>query len=291
MKKCLLCSKVNNTHYLKKVNGIQIYTCSSCQLGFLDKVGLAKQSRISKNIHYSLEKYRQEESKLRKRFILLSEIILRHKDKGELLDVGAGFGLFASIFAEKGFNITVIEPVNQLYYLRKFKKKVYRDTFDIFFQKNKNKYDLILLIDIIEHLKNPVNSIVRLKNRLNKKGIIVIQTPNYNSLMARICKNWSWWMITDHKYFFTPDSLSNMMKKTSYKLILMKTYEDAGDFKKNLDGNFTPIKNVILRKLFKAIYYIVFFPLYFLFRPIIWRLGYGGLIFMIFTPTSKRRLD
>ncbi len=291
MKKCLLCSKVNNIHYLKKVDGIQIYVCSSCQLGFLDKVGLAKQSRISKDTQYSLGEYRQEESKLKKRFILLSEIILRYKDKGKLLDVGAGFGLFASIFAEKRFNITAIEPVNQLYYLRKFKKKVYRNTFDIFFQKNKNKYDLILLIDIIEHLKNPVNSIVRLKNSLDKKGIIVIQTPNYNSLMAKICKNWSWWVITDHKYFFTPNSLSNMMKKTGYKLKFMKTYEDTVDFKKNLDGNFTLIENVILRRLFKAIYYVVFFPLYFLFRPIIWQLGYGGLIFMIFIRTSKHRLD
>lgn len=282
MKSCILCSKNKHVTLYIEIEGIQIYVCKNCHLGYLDKLGLLEQKKLSGRIHYSLEEYLHEESKIRARFEKLASKVLMYKHSGELLDVGAGFGLFSSIFHKSGFSVTAVEPVNQLYYLNNLKSKIYRKTFERFFKFNKKKFDLILLIDIIEHLKNPLNSVQRMKNSLRNKGIVVIQTPNYKSLMARLCKRWSWWMIEDHKFFFTPESLNRLMSKAGYKVKMMSTYEGALDFKKNLDGNFTILKNPYFKKIVKVLYYFTFFPIYFFARKLIWKLGYGGLIFSIY---------
>jgi len=63
--------------------------------------------------------------------------------------------------------------------------------------------------------------------------------------------------------------------------VFLETHEEFYDFKKNLDGNFIQIKNNITRKMCKLIYFSTFVPLYFLLRQLFWRLGYGGLIFLI----------
>ena len=136
-------------------------------------------------------------------------------------------------------------------------------------------------MDVIEHLENPLVNLKKLKLLLAPGGILIIQTPNYKSLMARICKDWAWWMIEDHKFFFSPKSLQKILYKAGFKSEYFMTYEDWYDFKKNLDGNFTGIKNNPLKKLIKGLFFSLFFPFYFLFRKMIWRLGYGGLMFVI----------
>jgi 2-polyprenyl-3-methyl-5-hydroxy-6-metoxy-1,4-benzoquinol methylase len=283
MKNCILCHETHNVKLLKTVDGINIFVCCNCEIGFLDKKALIEQKKLSNKVHYSITDYRKNEKQLKKRFKSLSEIILEFKNRGNLLDIGAGFGLISSIFAKKGFRINVLEPFNSPFYLKKYDKKIYKMKLEDFLRRNKNKYDLILMIDIIEHLRDPVVSLSLLKSSLEKKSIIAIQTPNYISLMARLCLNWSWWMIEDHKFFFTPKSLIKLMSESGYKVKYLKTYEDMIDFKKNLDGNFVNIESKILRKTYKAIYYLLFFPFYFIFRPLIWKLGYGGLIFAVFT--------
>lgn len=283
MKKCTLCSNLTTIKFYKKIFGINIYFCTTCKLGFLTEKGLEKQKNLKNEIKYSLIDYKKEESKLKTRLNLLVKIILKYTKGGKVLDIGAGFGLLSSIFAKKGFDISIIEPLNSPYYLKKYKHKTYKLTLDKFLFSNKREYDVILMIDIIEHLKDPLVSMKKLKTFLDKKSVVVIQTPNYMSLMSKLCKNWSWWMIEDHKYFFTQQSLLNLMDLAGYKPRYVATYEDLPDFKKNLDGNFSHIRNVILRRAYKAIYYLLFFPFYLVFRPIIWKLGYGGLIFAIFS--------
>jgi len=99
-------------------------------------------------------------------------------------------------------------------------------------------------MDVLEHFKDPVANLKKAKLLLKEDGILVIQTPNYKSLMARICKDWAWWMIEDHKFFFSPKSLKKILNKSEFETESFKTYEDWEDFKKNLDGNFMEIKSV-----------------------------------------------
>lgn len=201
-----------------------------------------------------------------------------------MLDVGAGYGLLSSILYTKGYEVEIVEPEHSSYYLRGRKFKHYKTTIEEFLHNQKSKYDIIIMMDVIEHLKDPLKILKQLKSFLNKDSIIVIQTPNYKSLMANLCINWSWWMVSDHKFFFSPNSMRLFFKKAGYTVSGLETYEDIEDFKKNLDGNFASIRTSLVRKLIKGLFYSVFSPFYIFFRNILWRFHYGGLIFTIASP-------
>ncbi|MBI3366788.1 class I SAM-dependent methyltransferase [Candidatus Roizmanbacteria bacterium] len=271
---CQVCSK-KNIQKIKTIQGVDIFECKNCYLAFLDQ---RKTLKFDPQNEYNLEKYKENEAKLRRQFEKITDKIYRYKKRGKVLDIGAGYGLLSSILLKKGYEIEIIEPISESYYLRGKKIKHYRGTVEKFLSRNKTKYNIILLIDLIEHLKNPLVVLKKLRMFLNRDGIIVIQTPNYKSLMARICINWSWWMVSDHKFFFSPRSIRLLVQKAGFSISNLNTFEDIHDFKKNLDGNFTSIKNPFMRKMTKGFMYTCFFPLYFLFRKIIWVFAYGGLI-------------
>jgi len=265
---------------LRKEKGIIIYECLDCKLGFLDRWGQLLQRKLLPQ--YNLKEYLFVEKKLQKRFKKLASIILKFKNRGRLLDIGGDFGLFSSIILQTAkFDLEVVEPNLYPFFLRKDKKVIHKKNLSQFLKINKKKYDLILLMDVLEHLKNPVKSLKKIKKILKKDGFLVIQTPNYQSLMAKICLNWSWWMIEDHKYFFSPKSIKKLIKSLEFKLVFFKTYEDFYDFKKNLDGNFLFLSNFYLRRFVKGLFFLIFFPIYFLTRFFLWQFGYGGLIFII----------
>jgi len=269
--KCYLCHTPINP--LKNI----IYECKKCLLAKIINNQIF-------NIYdvYDFNSYKKNEKKYEKRFSGLIEIIKRYIKKGLILDVGGGFGLFSKLLYKTGqYKIEVIEPSVIPYYLFNINYILYKTSYEKFLNKTHKKYDGIIMLDILEHFKSPLNNLKKTLKILNENGFLIIQTPNYQSLMAKICKNWSWWMLEDHKYLFSQKSIKIILEKSGYKIVYFKTYEDFFDFKKNLDGNFTGIKNIIIRRTIKLVFFSLFFPFYFFTRFLIWGLGYGGLIFLI----------
>lgn len=277
---CQLCKRKVDKVY-KVIKSREIFECEDCQLAFTKNITTLMRSHRSGNELYDLEGYKEDEEKLRRRFGRLIQIIKRYKKSGKVLDVGAGFGLFTSILLSKGkFTIGIIEPENLLHYINILKHKVYRTSFEQFKGKKKT-YDIIIMMDVLEHFSNPIANLEKAKSLLKSDGILVVQTPNYKSLMAKICLEWAWWMVEDHKFFFSPKSIKLVLEKAGFREIYFTTYEDWEDLKKNLYGNFEEIKNNLVRKILKAIFFTFYIPFYFLARKILWYFNYGGLIFLI----------
>lgn len=273
--KCFICNK--KSPYLKSINNVKIYNCLDCQVAIVDNKKVNKKNIKKK---YKFKDYLKQELLLKNRFKKLSSIIFRYKNNGRLLDIGAGFGLFTSVIDKLGkYNIDIIEPEQEIKYFKK--ATIYKSKLENFLKYKHKKYDIVTMFDVIEHFADPMENLCKIKKLINNSSILVIQTPNYKSLMAIFCKNWSWWMVEDHKYLFSPKSINKILKITGYKIKYFMTYENFIDFKKNLDGNFTSIKGLLLRRLIKGLYYSFFIPFYIIFRGLFWELGYGGLIFLI----------
>lgn len=275
---CVLCNK--NKHKLyKTIDESRIYECAGCKLV---KIGNSKKIENKLTEIYDFDAYKERDSIFKDRLNKLADVISRYKKAGSVLEIGAGFGLLSSILIKKGiYRLTIVEPVLKQEYLSNYKYRLYKTDIDNFLNINQKKYDIILMFDVIEHMKDPLRVVGDLKRILKSNGILVIQTPNYKSLMQEIVKTWSWWMVEDHKWIFSNKSLNTLLKKGKLDIVFNRTYEDWYDFKKNLDGNFTNITSTYLRRPLKLIYFAIFTPLYFLIRPILWKKGYGGLIFTI----------
>ncbi len=279
MRSCILCNR-SSLRLIKIIKNTKVLECSFCKLSIIEQENIMNVSANHKNL-YDINNYKTELVKLNKRFQYLTNIVIKYKVSGNALDVGAGFGLFSYILSRKSrLKIDLVEPNNKIFFTSR-NENIYRKTIQEFLTNSKKKYEVIIMMDIIEHFNNPVQELNIILKTLRKGGILVIQTPNYKSLMARLCINWAWWMIEDHKYVFSNKSFNILLSKARIKKLYYITYEDLYDFKKNLDGNFINIKNNLLRKTCKTIFFSLFIPLYMLSRKIIWSFNCGGLMYAV----------
>jgi 2-polyprenyl-3-methyl-5-hydroxy-6-metoxy-1,4-benzoquinol methylase len=269
--KCPVCSSPHVYPY-KEVEKVQIYQCRKCLLAFVDP----KTPRKNTSHIYTFADYQKREEQFKKRYTKTLRLLNRYTKGKHILEVGAGFGLLSSMMAKNGYEVDALEPTVTPTYLKDLPVHVLKKSFETFAKTTTKKYDGIVLYDVFEHVNTPKDIVVLFKKLLNKNGIVLIQTPNYLSMMARIVKNWSWWMVEDHRFFYSKKSLSLIFPKKMWKECYFCTYEDWYDFKKNLDGNFG------IHKFSKYAFFSWWIPYYFLLRQLLWKFGKGGLILTIY---------
>lgn len=80
------------------------------------------------------------------------------------------------------------------------------------------RYDLILALNLIEHVAKPLEVLHKLKDCLTPEGLILIKTPNINSLDARLFQNSNWggfhcprhWVLFDKESFLAAASQAGL---------------------------------------------------------------------------------
>jgi len=142
------------------------------------------------------------------------------KNNSKILDIGCGFGFFLDIEKKKGHDVYGSEL--NLECIKIMKEK---NIPNINIENIKNtKFDLITLWTVFEHIINPNFFLKKISFLLNKKGKILINVPNLNSLTARILhKECSMFHGHQHLNFYSPNTLGNLLKKNGFKVFNMET--------------------------------------------------------------------
>jgi SAM-dependent methyltransferase len=86
--------------------------------------------------------------------------------------------------------------------------------------RSDRKYDLILLLNLIEHVDDPVAVLASMKQLLAPGGKILAKTPNHDSLDARLFRNRSWggYHCPRHWVIFTPESFAGAIERAGLKV-------------------------------------------------------------------------
>lgn len=138
-----------------------------------------------------------------------------------ILDVGAGFNPYANIYKKFG-QFDLLEYENScVSYLKKNKnyRKLFTNKVDKnFLNKNKNKYDLVLSLDVIEHIKDDSRFLLNLNKIIKNNGILIATVPAFNFL----------WSSHDEKYGhyrrYTKNEFVNLFEKAGFKLKFISYY-------------------------------------------------------------------
>lgn len=81
------------------------------------------------------------------------------------------------------------------------------------------KYDLIIMNNLIEHVRNPVQELTKARSLLKDDGVIFIETPNTDSWDFKLFKKyWGGLHTPRHTFLFNPTSTYSVCKLTKLKV-------------------------------------------------------------------------
>ncbi len=94
-----------------------------------------------------------------------------------------------------------------------------RDTsIENFISSSDEKFDLIVISHVLEHLVQPGQVLMQLRKHLNPGGKIYILVPNYKSITANFFRRyWGWWQVPVHVNHFNVKSLTLLAENSGYK--------------------------------------------------------------------------
>jgi hypothetical protein len=109
--------------------------------------------------------------------------------KNDLLEVGAGIGSFTKNYKNDFTQITLTEL--DKHNIKKLKKRFKNTKIKIeskFTSKINRKFNSILYMNVLEHIKNDKREINTSLSKLNKKGYLIILVPAHNELYTKFDK-------------------------------------------------------------------------------------------------------
>ncbi len=137
-------------------------------------------------------------------------------EKKTLLDIGAGTGDFLMQAKTKGWEVTGIEP-NENAIANATKKGIALHTS---LEKITNqKFDVITLWHVFEHLPNLENQIEQITSLLKPNGVLVIAVPNYKSYDAAYYKEfWAAYDVPRHLWHFSKEGIAQLFSKQNFSI-------------------------------------------------------------------------
>lgn len=222
---CPICGYDGNVSSRFLKNGYNIYRCDDCNLMFVHpQPSRDELLRIYDNSYFwrgnKYLKMNKTESRSRnldndKQKI---NIIKKYKETGRLLDVGCAMGGFLYLARQEGFDVTGVEVSTFCTNFIKNKLGIEVHNVDLLSARlPSGTYDVVTLWDVIEHLRNPVETVNEIHRILRPGGILCFSTGDVNSFYARIMGRF-WHLLTppQHLFYFTPKSIRKMLDRCGF---------------------------------------------------------------------------
>ncbi|NQW57611.1 MAG: class I SAM-dependent methyltransferase [Polynucleobacter sp.] len=224
-------------------NDISRTSCEKTEYGFYQYRPLPSKAELQE--YYSQKYYQQGKGSYDvaytleeiNYFRLKAELIykkLSHlRDLGEkkdVLDIGCGEGWVLDQFAKQRHNVTGIDYSQ--YGLNAFNSHMLPfleqgDCVELILAKVNNcqRYDVVILANVIEHVLNPVDLVEKIYNLLAEDGILIIVAPNDFSLLHKhlednkIIDRQFWLAYPDHISYFNKESMENLVSAKGFNVV------------------------------------------------------------------------
>ena len=163
--------------------------------------------------------YHQVKAFMLKRKIRLLKKHTIHEQK-KLLDFGCGTGGFLMAAVDAGFKAEGFEPGEVAQRVAKGKGLTVFNHVDILFKKETNRYDIISLWHVLEHIHEFPAILHNFNTLLYDNSLLFIAVPMANSADAKYYKqHWAAYDLPRHLYHFTRKSLTSACQNAGFKLI------------------------------------------------------------------------
>jgi len=213
-------------YFMKKL--WQIARCPACKLMAVENAPVDLSPYYSEGyftgdltldgyIDYDLDK-----EVTKKTYLSYLDVLKKYINKQtgiNMFEVGCATGFFMDLARQRGWQTEGIDISE--YAVKKAQGKGLTATaVTLESYQSAKKFDVVVMQDLIEHVKYPVDVIRRAKNMLEEKGLLLFTTPDAGSLWARVWgKKWHAFVPPQHLFYFSVRNLSSILKKNGFEVI------------------------------------------------------------------------
>jgi len=149
----------------------------------------------------------------------------QYQNHGKLLEVGSFTGHFLNLSKEAGYDVAGVEPdsISADFAHRTFGLNICRSIVQDSPFKDKT-FDIIVMIDVLEHLNEPVRGLLELHRLLRDAGVIVIEVPIIDTVFFNLLGKYHRHIIMDHILLFSQTALYNILDKCGFYPIHSELY-------------------------------------------------------------------
>lgn len=230
-----LWTKASDFEYFTTNKEFNYYYCKVCKVLFINPLPENDLKKIYPNNYYS---FIDQKSNLVIKIkncmdnLLFKKLLVKIKSNNiSILDIGGGTGCLLDNLKSLDSRIAYTRIVD---IDSKSKKIALRNNHKYFCGKIENfntdkKFDLIIMLNLIEHVKSPTIILKKVKSMLKKNGKILIKTPNYKSLDALIFRKsyWGGLHCPRHWIIFSASSFKNISNLVGLKIHKFKYTQGA----------------------------------------------------------------
>jgi 2-polyprenyl-3-methyl-5-hydroxy-6-metoxy-1,4-benzoquinol methylase len=158
------------------------------------------------------------------RRVLKKESIVPAASK-KVLDIGCAGGAFPKAAADLGFSAVGVEPSAWLCEQGKMRYGLDLRPGVLSEQAFAPlSFFMVTLWDVLEHLTQPGESLDEARRILTDDGLLIINVPNLDSWVSRILGNHWPFLLNVHLTYFTPKTLTHMLKRHGFRVMSVTPY-------------------------------------------------------------------
>lgn len=227
---CALCNK-EETELLLTKQGFSIVKCSYCGFVYVNPriengelISIYKHNYFT-NKDYGYVDYEQEKRLRVKNFERWLNDAAEYIPAGATiaaLDIGCAAGYCLEVMTGKGWTTKALELDDEMCEsLQQNGYDIYRSSIEDF--TDENKFSVITLFDVIEHIPNIDTAFSKLKSMLAKDGVVIMVTPDHNSFQRKLLgKRWFQYKPIEHIQYFDKHSLQAFAERNGLQIAFQK---------------------------------------------------------------------
>lgn len=225
---CVGCLSKEKTFFGEK-SGFPLYKCSNCKMISLYKI--PENSSVVYDAEYfsgggggfGYVNYDEDKEPMRESFKKYLDLIKKMSGgTGKLFDVGSATGFFLILAKAAGFAVSGVEMSD--FAAAKAREKgldVKTGTLDKVNFKD-SQYDVLTLLDVLEHMPDPENDIKVVAKMLRSSGLLVVNTPDSGSLYAKVL-GMKWHLIVppEHIHYFNEKGMRALLQRNGFEILVV----------------------------------------------------------------------
>lgn len=224
---CPACARLTPHDELYEKNGCVVRRCVACGLGSAEPRDFQPEAYYTGDYFNGghsdgYSDYAGSESVLRAEFARVVDVLKQHcRSGGRLLEVGSAYGFFLKE-AQSSFDVHGIELAKDAVDAchRAGLRNVQQGVVDEDTLARVGPVDAVVMLDVIEHLPDPFETL-RLCNKILKPGgVILITTGDFDALIARLTgRHWRLMTPPQHLWYFSRTSFSSMADSLALNMV------------------------------------------------------------------------